>query len=86
VCESALSQKLGMTTHSLPFGCITKAALWKKGGATVLFILGTMTFVVGTAIVVASGRYPSRKTRLESWGGGCVVGGIALIGLAFPMI
>lgn len=51
-----------------------------------LFILGTVIFMVGTAIVIASGRYPSYKPTLESWGGGFLVGGIALIGLAFPMI
>jgi hypothetical protein len=52
----------------------------------VLFILGMLIFMVGSTVVVASGRYPSRKARLESWGGSFVVGGIALIGLAFPMI
>jgi hypothetical protein len=50
------------------------------------FILGTIVFLLGVAIVVASGRYPSRKPVLESWGGGFLVGGIALIGFAFPMI
>jgi hypothetical protein len=51
-----------------------------------VFILGTIIFLLGTATVVASGRYPSRKPKLESWGGGLLVGGIALIGFAFPMI
>jgi hypothetical protein len=31
-------------------------------------------------------RYPSCKPTIEFWGGGCLVGGIALIGLPFPMI
>lgn len=50
------------------------------------FILGTIVFLLGVAIVVASGRYSSRKPALESWGAGFLVGGIALIGFAFPMI
>jgi hypothetical protein len=52
----------------------------------VLFIVGTIICLLGTASVIASGRYPSYKPSLDSWGGGFVVGGIALIGLAFPMI
>jgi hypothetical protein len=60
--------------------------LTEKGGAQIAFILGTIVFLLGVAIVVASGRYPSRKPVLESWGGGFLVGGIALIGFAFPMI
>jgi hypothetical protein len=51
-----------------------------------LFILGTIILMVGTATVVASGRYPSYKPLLEPWGGGFFVGGIALMGLTFPMI
>jgi hypothetical protein len=58
----------------------------EKRGATVLFIVGTIICLLGTASVIASGRYPSYKPSLDSWGGGFVVGGIALIGLAFPMI
>jgi hypothetical protein len=52
----------------------------------VLFILGAVIFLVGTALVAASARYPSRKSAIETCGGGCLIGGVALIALAFPLI
>lgn len=51
-----------------------------------LLILGAMISISGTGLVVAAGRCPSSKPTIESWGGRCVVGGIAVIGLAFPML
>jgi hypothetical protein len=51
-----------------------------------LLILGATIFVLGTGLVVAAGRCQSAEPTIESWGGRCVVGGVALIGLAFPML
>lgn len=49
-------------------------------------LLGAIFIVVGTLLALSAKSYPERQRVLETWSGGLLMGGLACLGLAFPMI
>jgi hypothetical protein len=45
-----------------------------------------LTLICGTGAAVAADRHPRHRLGLQRLGGGLVVAGAALTGLAFPLI
>jgi hypothetical protein len=71
----------GIFTHKLHNtpGLITS-------GAAVFIVLGAGGIILGSAFAASAGRFPAYRIKLEEYGGGLFIGGVALLGLAFPMI
>jgi hypothetical protein len=62
-----------------------------KAGSAALFILGAGGIILGSAFAASAGKFPASRLKLEQYGGGLfIVGvaflGLAFLGLAFPMI
>ncbi len=51
-----------------------------------LSIAGTAGLVVGAFAATISDIFPAYRMALQNWGGGLLVGSVALLGLACPMI
>jgi len=51
-----------------------------------IILLGAIFIVVGTILALSAKNYPQRQHRLECWSGGLLMGGLACLGLAFPML
>lgn len=49
-------------------------------------ILGTLGILLGTAVAISAGKFPTQRAALERWGGLLTVGGVALIAFAFPFV
>jgi len=49
-------------------------------------IAGAVGLVVGGISASVADLFPKYRTRLLEWGGSLLVGGVALLGLSFPMI
>ena len=49
-------------------------------------VLGAAAAVAGAIAAMSAGNFPKHRTRLESWGGGLLLSGVALIALAFPIV
>jgi hypothetical protein len=49
-------------------------------------ILGATAIVFGAFAALSAGNFPSHRGRIERWGGALLLGGIALIALAFPIV
>jgi hypothetical protein len=49
-------------------------------------IVGTLGILLGTAVAISAGRFPTQRVSLERWGGMLMVGGIALVAFAFPFV
>lgn len=47
---------------------------------------GTLGIILGTAVAAAASRYPAQRARMEQWAGALILAGLALVGLAFPLI
>jgi len=54
--------------------------------AAVLLVLSLIATGVGTACAAIAQRYPAHRRKLEQYGGGLFVAGIALLGFSFPYI
>jgi hypothetical protein len=52
----------------------------------VLISIGTAGIISGLAATAAAASFPAYRKRLEQWGGGLFVSGIALLAVAFPMV
>lgn len=51
-----------------------------------MFLLfGVFGTVLGTLSASFAGRFPAHQVKLEQWGGDLFVGGVALLGLGFPL-
>ena len=48
--------------------------------------MGAVCIAAGTALALTAKSYPARQQLLETWSGGLLMGGLACLGLAFPMI
>jgi hypothetical protein len=55
-------------------------------GARVLLGLGAVGILLGATAAMGARRYPLYQARLERWGGGLLIVGLSLIGLAIPML
>jgi hypothetical protein len=55
-------------------------------GSTVFIIIGAGGIILGSAFAASAGKFPAYKAKLEQYAGGLLIGGIAFLGLAFPMI
>ena len=49
-------------------------------------ILGTGGIILGSAFAASAGKFPAYQAKLEQYGGGLIIGGVAFFGLAFPLI
>ena len=49
-------------------------------------LLGAIFIAVGASLALGARKYPRQQLQLERWGGGLVMGGLACLGLAFPML
>ena len=54
--------------------------------AMVFLILGTIGMAVGTVAAVLAEKFPSHQALIERWSGDVLVGGLALVGCAFPIV
>lgn len=51
-----------------------------------LSIAGVVGLVVGVLAAASADVFPTYRAALQDWGSGLLVGSVALLGLAFPMI
>ena len=49
-------------------------------------ILGAGGIMLGSAFAMSAGKFPAYRSKLEQYGGGLLIVGVAFLGLAFPMI
>ena len=54
--------------------------------AKMILSLGAVGTVFGTACLAGACRFPAHRERLEQWGGGLFLGGVALLSLAFALV
>jgi hypothetical protein len=52
----------------------------------VLPFVGFAGLTIGCFAAAVADIFPSRRNELQQWGGGLLVGSVALLGLAFPFI
>lgn len=48
--------------------------------------IGAIGIIVGMAAVFGAARYPVHRIKLETWGGGLFVIGVAFLALNFPLV
>jgi hypothetical protein len=51
-----------------------------------LSITGCVGLIAGIVAAALADVFPRHRAALQDWGGGLAVGGVAVLGLAFPMI
>ena len=51
-----------------------------------LFIIGCTGLTLGSVAAAIADIFPAHRTALQHWGGGLLVGSVALMGLAVPFI
>jgi len=51
-----------------------------------LAVPGVLSLICGTGAAVAADRCHEHKLRMQRLGGGLIVSGVAIIGMAFPLI
>lgn len=51
-----------------------------------LLIVGWTGLAVGSVAAAVADMFPMHRTVLQHWGGGLLVGSVALMGLAVPFI
>jgi len=52
----------------------------------VLVILGIVGILIGASFAAVARRFPAHELSMERWGGGIFIGGLAMIGFAFPAL
>jgi hypothetical protein len=52
----------------------------------VLGFTGVLGLVAGIFSAAVADVFPAHRSALQGWGGGLLVGSVALLGLAFPML
>jgi hypothetical protein len=52
----------------------------------VLISIGSAGIVSGLVATATAARFPAHRKRLEQWGGGLFVSGVAVLAMAFPML
>ena len=53
---------------------------------TLFLILSAIGMAAGGITALVAEKFPAHQAKLERWGGDVLVGGIALLGFAFPII
>ena len=51
-----------------------------------LVLLAALAIITGTAAATSAGRFPAHRGQLERVGSGLLIGGLALLGFAFPVV
>jgi hypothetical protein len=51
-----------------------------------LCIAGIAGVVIGTFAAALADVFPAHRNKLQDWGGGLLIGSVALLGFAFPMM
>lgn len=51
-----------------------------------LLVMSVIVACIGTACAAGAQQFPAYQRKLEQWGGGLFVAGIALLGFSFPYI
>jgi hypothetical protein len=51
-----------------------------------LGFIGIFGLVAGIFAAAVADVFPAHRSALQGWGGGLLVGSVALLGLAFPML
>ncbi len=51
-----------------------------------LLIVGWTGLTIGSLAAAVADIFPARRAMLQHWGGGLLVGSVALMGLAVPFI
>jgi hypothetical protein len=51
-----------------------------------LAIMGAIGIVLGASLAMIADRFPARRSTLQYWGGGLVIGGVTLVAFATPFV
>jgi hypothetical protein len=51
-----------------------------------ILLAGCAGLTIGTFAAAVADVFPAHRNALQHWGGGLLVGSVALMGLAFPFI